>query len=135
MIKNFTPQQYKGLNPLPVYVANARCYTLVATVSGDYTITLAKLTVGDSISAGKPLYHVLFESFNDHGERMATARTRVNGYDRSFIAVKDAMIETGIEFHPVLSSPCETILRSLGEWFMAQNPEITAFYLVSQTCH
>lgn len=135
MIKNFTPQQFEGLNTLPIYVNNVRTYTLIATVPGDYVITLAKLTVGDSVSAGNPLSHALFESFTEHGERMKASRTRVNGHDKDFISVKNAMIETGVDFHPVLSSPCETILRSLGEWFMAQYPEITAFSLVSQSCH
>jgi hypothetical protein len=135
MIKDFNPQRYDGCNPIPTYACNQRAYTLVATVPGDYVITLAKLTVGESVSAGNPLAHALFESFTHHGERMRAARTRVNGHDREFIAIKNAMIEAGIEFHPVLSSPCETILRSLGEWFMAQNPEITAFSLVSQSCH
>jgi hypothetical protein len=135
MIKNFTPQPYEGLNPLPTYASHARAFTLGATVPGNYTITLAKLTVGESVSAGNPLAHALFESFTDHGERRKASRTRVNGHDRGFLAVKNAMIESGVEFHPALSSPCEDILRSLGEWFMAQNPEITAFSLVSQTCH
>jgi hypothetical protein len=135
MIKNYTPQTYEGLNPLPTYISNSRTYTLIATVPGDYTITLARLTVGESVSAGNPLAHALFESFTDHGERRKVSRSRVNGYDREFIAVKNAMIESGIEFHPVLSSPNEDILRSLGEWFAAQNPEIAAFSLVSQSCH
>ncbi len=135
MIKNFTPRLYEGFNSLPTYVGNAQTFTLIADIPEGYTITLARLTVGESISAGNPLAHALFESYTHHGERMKTARTRVSGYDREFIAVKNAMIDAGVEFYPVLSSPCETILRSLGEWFMVQNPEITAFSLVSQRCH
>jgi hypothetical protein len=135
MIKSFIPQQYEGFNPLPAYVSNTRAYTLIATVPGDYVITLAKLTVGESDSAGNALAHALFESYTNHGARMKVARTRVNGHDRDFIAVKNAMIEAGVEFHPTLSSPCEAVLRSLGEWFMAENPDITGFSLVSQSCH
>lgn len=135
MIKNFIPQPYEGINPLPDYVNNVHTYALVGTVPGGYLVTLAKLTVGESISAGNPLTHALFESFSDHGVRQKAARTRVSGYDREFIAVKNAMIETGVEFNPAVPSPCETVLNSLSEWFMAQNPEITAVSLVSQTCH
>lgn len=135
MIKNFVPQQYAGINALPAYVTNTRSFTLVGTVPGKYVITLAKLTVGESDSAGNALSHALFESFTDHGERAKAARTRVSGFDREFIAIKNAMIETGVEFHPALSSPCESILLSLGEWFAAENLEITGFSLVSQSCH
>ena len=116
MIKDFTPMPYEGINPLPDYVTNIRAYTLVGTAPGGYRVTLAKLTVGESKSAGNPL-------------------ARVSGFDREFIAVKNAMIETGVDFFPTLSSPCEEVLRSLGDWFMVSNPEITECSVVSQTCH
>ena len=135
MIKDFTPMPYEGINPLPDYVTNVRAYTLVGTVPGGYHVTLAKLTVGESKSAGNPLAHALFESFSDHGEQMKAARTRVSGFDREFIAVKNAMAETGVEFFPTLPSPSEEVLRSLGDWFMVSNPEITEVSVVSQTCH
>ncbi len=135
MIKSFTPQLFDGVNTLPSYAGNVRIYTLIANVPNGYVITLARLTVGDSVSAGNPLSHALFESFTDHGIRAKAARTRASGYDREFIAIKNAMIETGIEFHPALASPCEMILRSLGDWFATQNPEIQEFSLVSQMCH
>ena len=135
MIKDFTPMSYEGINPLPDYVTNVRAYTLVGTAPGGYRVTLAKLTVGESKSAGNPLAHALFESFSDHGEQKKAARTRVSGFDREFIAVKNAMIETGVDFFPTLSSPCEEVLRSLGDWFMVSNPEITECSVVSQTCH
>ena len=106
MIKNFTPEQYAGVNTLPQYVTNARAYTLIGTVKGGYIITLAKLTVGSSMSAGNPLSHALFESFTDHGERMKTARTRVSGKNQELVAVKNAMVETGIEFNPALPNSC-----------------------------
>lgn len=135
MIKNFTPQTFDGNNPLPAYVDNVSSYELVATAPGGYKITLAKLTVGDSKSAGNPLAHALFESFTDHGERAKVARTRVSGYDRDFIAVRSAMSEAGVEFHPALSCPCETVLEALGAWFAVQNPELTEVSVVSQRCH
>lgn len=135
MIKNFTPLPFDGSNPLPNYVGNIKRFELIATVPGGYQVMLARLTTGDSLSAGTPLAHALFESFTDHGERMRVARTRVNGYDREFIAVRSAMSEAGVEFSPALSCPSETILHALGEWFKESNPEICAVAVVSQTCH
>lgn len=131
MIKNFIPQPFGGENPLPDYVGNVSRYTLTGSVPGGYKITLAKLTVGDSVSAGNPLTHALFESFTNHGERAKAARTRVSGYDREFIAVRSAMSEVGVEFHPALSRPNEAILEALGEWFKVQNPEIAEVSVVS----
>lgn len=135
MIKNFAPLPFEGVNTLPVYVSNLRQYALTAEVAGGYEITLARLTVGDSVSADKPLAHALFESFTDHGKRAKAARTRASGVDKDFVAVRSAMIEAGVEFHPALPNSCETILYSLGEWFQGQNSEITAVSVVSQTCH
>ncbi len=132
MIKNFVPQPYDGLNPLPSYVGNVRAYTLVATAAGDYNVTLAKLTVGDSVSAGNPLSHALYESFTDHGKQAKATRTRASGCDREFAAVKNAMIMAGVEFYPALPSSCEDILNSLGEWFVTQNPELSGASVVSQ---
>lgn len=133
MIKNFTPQPYDGLKFLPDYVANQKILTLVGYVPGGYIITLAKLTVGDTVSAGNPLAHALFESFTDHGERMKTAKTRTGGVDREFIAVKSAMTETGVEFNPAPPDSCEAILYSLGEWFRECNHEISEFLVMSQS--
>lgn len=135
MIKNFEPQPYDGFNPLPSYVTNVSTFTLTGTVPGGYEITLAKLTVGESVSAGNLLSHALFESFDDHGRRMKAARTRVSGFDREFVAVKSAMSGCGFAFHPALPSVCETVLYALGEYFQAQNPEIAEVSVVSQSCH
>ena len=135
MIKSFTPQPYDGLSALPDYVTSPRFYTLVGYAPGDYTVTLARMTVGDSKSAGNPLAHVLFESFDDHGRRMKATRTRVSGFDREFVAVKSAMSGCGFAFHPALPGACETILYALGEFFQAQNPEIAEVAVVSQSCH
>lgn len=135
MIKNFTPEQYAGVNPIPSYATGVREYTLLGTTKDGYVITLGRLTVGSSLSAGNPLSHALFESFSDHGERMKTARTRVSGRNQELVAVKNAMAETGIEFNPALPNSCETFLYALGQYFQKQNPDIEAFGLVSQTCH
>lgn len=135
MIKSFEPQPYNGLNPLPSYVTNVSSFTLTGSVPGGYEITLAKLTVGESVSAGNPLSHALFESFDDHGRRMKATRTRVSGFDREFVAVKSAMSGCGFAFHPALPGAYETILYALGEFFQAQNPEIAEVAVVSQSCH
>ena len=138
MIRTFNPQPFDGYNPLPNYVSDVNTHTLIGKTEGGYEITLAKLTYGSSLSAGNPLSHALFESFTDHGERRKVSRTRasgVNGIEREFIAVKNAMGETGVEFHPSLPCPCEAILETLGEWFKVQNPEIAEVSVVSQTCH
>ena len=135
MIKSFTPEQYAGVNSLPLYVTGVREYTLVGTTTAGYVITLGRLTVGSSMSAGNPLSHALFESFTDHGLRQKTARTRVSGCDREFVAVKNAMMETGVEFYPSLPSAPEEIMQSLGDWFRVTNEEIAEVSVVSQTCH
>ena len=135
MIKNYTPRPFEKPNPLPVYVSGVNSYTLLGTVTGGYVITLGKLTVGESVSAGNPLTHALYESFSDHGERMAVARTRVSGVEREFAAVKNAMLEAGVEFEPIAPCHCEDLLNALGAWFQAENPEIQACSLVSQSCH
>ncbi len=135
MIKNFTPLPHDGLTALPDYVTAPRFYTLLGNTPGGYVVTLARMTVGDSKSAGNPLAHVLFESFDDHGNAMKTARTRAGGLDHEYIAAKNAMSLTGVEFHPALPCSCEVMLRALGEWFMAQNPELVSVEVMSQTCH
>ena len=136
MIKNFDPKPFEGGNPLPDYVSNVNRYELVGIVPGGYHVTLAKLAVGSSISAGNPLSHALFESYTDHGERAKVARTRVRGSDMGFISVRSVMSETGVEFFPTLPCSEEDVLRSLGDWFMVQNPEISEVSVVmSQTCH
>lgn len=136
MIKNFIPKPFEGGNPLPDYVSKVSRYELVGTVPGGYRVTLAKLAVGSSVSAGNPLSHALFESYTDHGERAKVARTRVSGSDMGFISVRSAMSETGVEFHPALPCSEEDVLRALGEWFKVQNPEISEVsVVVSQTCH
>lgn len=135
LIKNYIPQPYKGANPLPTYVSDLRQYILIGNITGGYKITLAKLTIGDSISAGNTLTHALFESYSDHGEQMAVARTRVSGHDSEFWAVKNAMFNVGIEFENVTFCSSEEILKSLGDWFCVQNSDIENYSLVSHTSH
>lgn len=135
MIKSFTPRPYEGENPLPTYATDLRKYTLLGTIAGGYKITLARLTIGDSVSAGNPLTHALFESFTDHGERMAVNRTRVSGYDREFWAVKNAMQGVGVELADVTPCGSGELLKALGDWFRGQNPEIENCSLVSRSCH
>lgn len=136
MIKDFIPQPYTGPNPLPSYATTDMTeYTLYGKVQGGYVITLAKLTIGDSVSAGNPLTHALFESFSDHGEQMSVARTRVSGFDREFTAVKNAMFAAGVEFNSAPPCSSEEILNAFGDWFKTHNPEIEDCSVVSQTCH
>ncbi|MBR1760240.1 MAG: hypothetical protein IJ741_03570 [Schwartzia sp.] len=135
MIKSFTPRPFARMNPLPSYVTKVRTYILTALVVGGYKITLAILSIGDSVSAGNPLTHAMFESFSDHGERMSVTRTRVSGCEREFTAVKNAMAGAGVEFDPVAPCESEKMLQALGDWFQGQNPEIQSCSLVSQTCH
>lgn len=63
MIRNFTPQNYNGLNSLPNYVSNIKIFTLIGDISGGYKITLARLTVGNSDSAGNSLSHDRIEVY------------------------------------------------------------------------
>lgn len=138
MIKNFTPKPFEGINELPNYVTSTKSFDLIARVVGGYEITLAKLTVGQSMSAGSPLTHALFESFTDHGERRRATRTRSNGFnedDREFAAVRNAMCDTGISFNPALPCDSEGMLEALGRWFQDANPEIEEVSVVSQRCH
>lgn len=139
MIKDFNPQPYDGMSNLPGYVTNVRTYELGADTPNGYRITLARLTVGDSMSAGNPLTHVLFESYDEHGRRCKTARSRMSGIDREPIAVRNAMSDTGIEFFPALSRSCEDVMQALGKWFKARNSELSEPFVcttgVSQSCH
>ena len=132
MIKNYNPRPFEQFNPLPTYVAITERYELLAKTKNGYTIRLAKLTIGQSVSAGNSLAHALFESFNDHGERRAVARTRVSGYERVFNAVMSAMMEVGVEFESITPCHSEVILTALGAWIQARNLDIEQYQLVSQ---
>ena len=46
MIKNFEPQPYDGLNPLPSYVTNVSSFTLTGSIPGGYeTVSYTHLTL------------------------------------------------------------------------------------------
>ena len=135
MIKNYNPRPFEQANSFPSYVTVTERYELLAQTKNGYVITLAKLTIGKSVSAGNPLTHVLFESFNDHGERTAVARTRVSGYERVFSAVINAMMEVGVEFESITPCHSEMMLIALGTWIQAKNPDIAQYKIVSQNCH
>lgn len=136
MIKNYDPAPFTGPNPLPSYAtSDMKEYTLLGNIRSGYIITLAKLTVCNSVSAGNTLTHALFESFSDHGMRMSEARTRVSGHNREFIAVKEAMFIAGVEFDSIPPCSSEELLSALGLWFTEHNPDILSFSVVSQICH
>ena len=135
MIKNYNPRPFEQFTPLPTYVVITEQYELLAKTKTGYTIKLAKLTIGKSMSAGNPLSHALFESFSDHGERMAVARTRVSGNGRVFSAVMNAMMEVGVEFESVTPCHSEIMLTALGAWIQLENPDIEHYEVVSQSRH
>ena len=135
MIKSFTPRGFDGDNKIPSYATKIKRFTLLAELEEGYVITLAKLSVGESVSAGNQLTHASFESFDDHGRRKAAVRTRVSGYNREFVAVQNAMIGAGVEFAPVTPCTSEDMLNALGNWFREHNPDIKKCSLVSQRCH
>lgn len=84
MIKKYNPRPFEQVSSLPTYVEITNQYELLARTKDNYVIRLIKLTVGTSMSAGKPLSHVLFESFSDHGERRAITKTCIGGYNSAF---------------------------------------------------
>ena len=139
MIREFTPKPYEGQVQLPAYVTDVRSYTLTANTPEGYSVTLGRLTIGESKSAGNPLTHVLFESYDDHGRRCKTSRSRMGGFNREFIAVQNAMTEAGVNFLPAPSCPSDEILGALGECFERSNPALSGFSVdvagVSQNCH
>ena len=135
MIKNYNPRPFEQASSLSTYVKITNQYELLARTKDSYVIRLVKLTVGTSMSAGKPLSHVLFESFSDHGERRAIAKTRIGGYNSAFFAVLSAMTEIGVDFEFVTPCHFEEILTELGASIQAGNPDIASYEIVSLNCH
>lgn len=137
MIKNINLKPFDKSCELPTYVYGNGVdkYTLVATIPGDYKITLAKLLIGSSVSGKTVLSHALFESYTDHGEKMSESKIRMGGCEREFMAAKNVMTEVGIEFEP--TAPCHflEILNMLGAYYQAGNPEILNYEVLSQRCH
>lgn len=130
MIKNVDLKPFKKFQLFPAYVYKngIEIYTLNATVSGGYEITLAQIIVGNSLSGGAPLCHVLFEGYAKNGQKMIETKTRVGGYEREFNAVKQAMIKAGVEFEPIAPCHLEELLEGLGAWYKAANPDIQEFH-------
>lgn len=135
MIKSYNPKPYAGENPLPTYVTNIQHYKLLGQAPGGYTITLAEMILGDSISAGTELTHVLFRSYTDHGDRMAEVRTRASGFERQANAMLSAVSQAGVEFNSVTFCKVEKLMEALADWFRGANPELEGCYLVSQSRH
>ena len=137
MIKNVNLKPFEGSCELPTYVyrSDIEKYTLIATVPGDYKITLAKLTIGTSVSGKTVLSHAVFESYTAHGEKMYETKIRVGGCEREFMAAKNAMVKAGIEFEPI--PPCHfcDLLNGLGAYYQADNSEIIEYKIMSQRCH
>ena len=69
MIKNVKLKPFDKPNYLPTYVGDVKTYTLIAMVPSDYEITLARLSVGDSMSDKNPLTHALFESYTNSRQK------------------------------------------------------------------
>ena len=135
MIKSVDLKPFTKAYPLPTYARRQglEIYTLTATVNGGYEITLANLTVGKSISADNQLSHVLYESFDDHGKKMAEVRMRTGGYEREFMAVTGALAGAGIIFDTIdPSRPVEDIMNEIGEWYKASNPDIQEIEITAQ---
>ena len=135
MIKSIKLKPFDGSGILPAYMKELQVYTLLAKVKGNYEITLARLTVGDLLSGSKKLFHALFESYTDHGKKMRETKSRVNGFERDFIAVKSAMFVAGIEFNPIAPCHFSELLKGLGAYYQAVNPEIQEYAVVSQKCY
>ena len=121
--------------PTYVYGNSIEKYTLVATVPGNYKITLAKLIIGKSVSGTTELSHAKFESYTEHGEKMSEAKIRISGCEREFMAAKNAMLKVGIEFNPIVPCHFLDLLNALGAYYQAVNPEIKEYTVMSQRCH
>ena len=121
--------------PAYVYGNGIEKYTLVATVPNGYKITLAKLTVGTSVSGETTLSHAKFESYSEHGEKMSEAKARIGGFEREFMVAKNAMSKVGIEFNPIVPCHFSDLLNALGAYYQAVNPEIKEYAVMSQRCH
>ena len=135
MIKDVNLKPFEKSVFLPAYVSNIGIYTLTAKVLGDYEITLAQLVIGDTMSAGVPLTHVLFRSYTSKGKKCTESRTRVSGFEREFIAVKSAMFNVGIIFEPIVPCHFLELLNSVGAYYQADNQDIQSYEILSQVSY
>ena len=137
MIKNVELKPFEKHCELPTYVYGngVEEYELVGTIAGGYKILMARLKVGTSKSKGEILSHAVFESYTTHGEKMSETKIRIGGCDSDFMAVKNAMIKSGIELENI--APCHfcDLLNALGACYQAANPDIQGYAVMSQRCH
>lgn len=130
MIKSLNLKPYVEKCDLPGYAYNngVEEHILVANIPNDYCIVLGKLYIGDTTSSnGVILTHVRFKSFDEHGHKMIETKMRVAGLrelEGKFIAVENAMINAGVEFNSM--PPCHflDLLKGLGAFYQAANPDI-----------
>ena len=137
MIKNVNLKPFEVSYKFPTYVYgnDIESYTLIATVHEHYKIILGKLTIGTSESGSATLSHALFESYPEYGEKMSESKIRIGGFESDFMAAKNVMVKTGIEFENI--APCHfcDLLSALGAYYQAANHEISDYVVMSQKCH
>lgn len=133
MAINFTPRKFDGNSSVPSYVTNKECYAIVGTTKAGYDIYLGRLTLGESASAGKTLYHALYESYDDHGHRMSMVRGRSSGPMGKTNAALSAMMGTGVVITDVTVTSFLQVLNLLGEWFLEHNSELDDYVIMSQS--
>ena len=138
-IGEFKPYVEKCDLPGYAYKNGVEEHILIATIPNDYCIVLGKICISNTKSSnGATLTHVRFESFDEHGRKMIETRMCVVGLmelERNFIAVENAMIKAGIEFNSV--PPCHflDLLKGLGAFYHAANPDIQSYAVMSQIRH
>lgn len=135
MIKSFSIKPYTKDSPLPAYVKLKKFYEILATAPGGYRITLAKIYIGESCSAGTPLSHAKFESYTKYGEKARVTRTRASGYNREIVALQNAIIQAGAEIENVTINNSNEIITYIAQWYSDTCPELTNINIVSQMCH
>lgn len=135
MIKDIKLKPFTNTEKLPTYARwkGLDIYTLKAIITDGYEITIGVLTVGKSSSNGKMLNQVSYESYNDHGRKMYEARARNQEEEGVIIAATSAMIATGVLFNDIkITASVEDILRAVGGWYMAHNPDIVTTTITKQ---
>ncbi len=133
MTINFIARKFDGNSSIPSYVTNKECYAIIGKTETGYDISLGRLTLGESASAGKTLYHALYESYDDHGHRMSMVRGRSSGPMGKTNAALSAMAGTGVTLADVTVTNFLEVLNQLGEWFLKHNSELKSYDIVSQS--
>lgn len=137
MIKNVCLKKFHQSCSFPAYVYKCGIdkYTLIATVMGKYQIILARLFIGKSNSGDTVLTHAIFESYDEYGKKMVETQFRTNGLESEFMAVKNVMWKAGIKFFEVAPCHFSELLKGLGAYYQAVNPDIDDYTVMSQICH